>query len=140
MARILVVDDYKDAAASAALFLGMGDDGDEVRIAHTVDEANAIADLFRPDLLITEANLTRYPPKPHACGFCLGEEIMERHHIKGIVLTTLCQPRYVEKARRRGFARHLCKPCDPEVLRAVIKEVLGESDSCREPGGRTVSN
>jgi hypothetical protein len=113
--------------------------GYDVRIAYTAGEAKTIAESFRPDLLVTEAALIECPPEPRTCGFCLGKEIMKRYHCKGVMLTMLGLQPYVEKAKRRGFARHLGKPCEPAVLEAVNEEVLKENTSGRDRTSHTVS-
>jgi DNA-binding NarL/FixJ family response regulator len=127
MARILLVDHHRNAPDLRARLLTMkSSNRHEVRVAHTPEEANAIADLFHPDVLITEATLTGYPPEPKSCGFCLGQKIMARHGCKGILLTVLWEPKYLDKAKRRGFVRRLLKPCNSDVLMETVEEVLKE--------------
>jgi DNA-binding NarL/FixJ family response regulator len=136
MARILLVDDYKNAANSTALLLEMSCPRHEVCIAYTPRHGLRARGRVPPDLLITEATLTGYLPKPQTSGFCLVQKLMKQHHCKAILLTTLGQPHYVEKAKRRGFARHLLKPCVPTVLKAVVGEVLNEETAASNSFGR----
>lgn len=122
MVRILVVDDYRDVADSTAALLS--EDGHEVRVAYTPSEAHATAEAFKPDLLITEAMLFGYPPRPEFCGFSLGQEIMEKHTCRGIVLSTQLNKDHITKAKRHGFAHFVLKPFDPEAFSVTVAQVL----------------
>ena len=69
-ARILVVDDNRDAATSMAMMLRLM--GDEVRLAHDGIEAVQIAEAFRPRVILMDMGMPRLngyeatPPHPRA--------------------------------------------------------------------------
>ena len=65
--KVLVVDDYPDAAESAALLLRMH--GHDVRTAHRADDALRRTIEFQPDVVLMDIGL------PGKDGFQLGVEI-----------------------------------------------------------------
>lgn len=113
--KVLVVDDNRDAAESLALLIQL--DGHETRLAHDGLEALAVADAFRPDIVLLDIGL------PHLNGYEVAQRLRAAHwgaHLTLIALTGWGQREDRERAIHAGFDHHLTKPVDPEVLRSMI--------------------
>lgn len=124
MARILLVDSYRANATLYAHSLTLR--GHNVHTAYSPVEAFQFAELMRPELLIIDSTVDGYPPKPEFCGYCTGQKIMERHNCHGIMLSSIAEQKYADKAKRRGFARFIVKGADLELLDKEIRAVLRE--------------
>jgi signal transduction histidine kinase/CheY-like chemotaxis protein len=113
--RILVADDNRDAATSLALLLEM--EGHDVRRAYDGIEAVAIADEFRPDVVLLDIGM------PRLDGYGAARELRGREWAKDVLLLALTgwgQNEDKRLAREAGFDRHLTKPVDPNTLRELV--------------------
>jgi signal transduction histidine kinase/ActR/RegA family two-component response regulator len=109
--KVLVVDDNRDAADTAAALLEIT--GYEVRTAYDPASALAALDDFVPDVAVLDIGL------PGMSGYELAQRL--RAHPNGvacrlIALTGYGQADDVELAKRHGFDVHLTKPAQPDVL------------------------
>jgi CheY-like chemotaxis protein len=112
--RVLVVDDFPDAAATLAGLLEA--DGYQVRIAHSGDEALAIVEAQPPHCVILDINM------PGLDGDGLSARLRERYG-DDIVLIAVTGTGRDDRRVAETFARvdhYLVKPLDPAALRKAL--------------------
>jgi CheY-like chemotaxis protein len=123
-ARVLIVDDNRDAAQSLALMLDL--EGHEVRTAADGLEALEVAEVFRPKVVLLDIGM------PGIDGYETARRLRARPWAKSALLcaqTGWGQEDDKRKARSAGFDRHLVKPIDPEELNRILAEVCDEGRS-----------
>lgn len=109
--RILVVDDNRDTADSLALMLEAL--GHESRTAYDGAKAIALADEFRPDVILMDIGMPRFN------GFQAAQRIRAQPWADRVVLIAITgwdrdEDRLCSK--EAGFDAHLAKPVDLELL------------------------
>jgi PAS domain S-box-containing protein len=116
--RVLVVDDNLDGAHSMALMLELT--GGEVRTAHDGVEAVAVAEEFRPEVILMDVGM------PRMNGYEAVRRIRQAPWGRGvriIAMTGWGQERDRERSRAAGFDGHLVKPVNLPELEKMLKEV-----------------
>jgi two-component system, OmpR family, response regulator len=114
--RVLVVDDFPDAARAAAMLLRLL--GHEVATAHSGRDALAVAESFQPDIVILDVGL------PDLSGYDVARELRQRQrtpHVHIAALTGWGQPSDRIHALAAGFDQHVLKPADATKLKAIIQ-------------------
>jgi len=113
-ARILVVDDNKDAADTMAMLLRAK--GHEVCVAYDGVEGIGAASAFRPDIVLLDIGL------PKLGGHDVAREIRERFggSVLMVAITGLGQDEDRRRSMKAGFDHHFTKPLDPAVLDRLI--------------------
>jgi two-component system CheB/CheR fusion protein len=114
--RILVVDDYPKAAGLIARLL-QGEGFETV----AVESSKAALELCREqpfDLLISDIHM------PEMDGWELLREVRRECDMAGIAISGHTCPDAQEKSRAAGFAMHLNKPVELDVLLKSVREVL----------------
>jgi CheY-like chemotaxis protein len=117
-ARILIVDDNQDAAASLALLLNIA--GNETHTAHDGLQAIEAAARFRPDMIILDIGL------PKLNGYEACRRIREQPWGKNIVLVALTGWSLDEEnpqSKGAGFDHHLVKPVEFDALKGLLPQV-----------------
>ena len=146
MARILVVDDYRDTAESMAIWLKQL--GHAVNIARDGVEAIEIARRERPQYVLLDLGLPRLDGYQVASR--LRQELPEPLVI--IAVTGYGRDQDRRRALEAGCDHHLLKPVDPDVLMSLLsgkdngsetfvdKEsslpAVTGADACGDAGGR----
>ena len=117
--RILVADDEKPMAH--ALELKLSHEGFEVQTATNGDEALALIDEFKPQLLLLDLVM------PKKDGFAVLEELHERGNKIPIIITTnLGQEEDKQRVAKLGAKNYLVKSNTPiSAIVAEVKKVLG---------------
>ena len=118
-ARLLLVDDYRDALDMWAVYLRAR--GFDIATATDGLAAVCVAREIRPDLIVMDLTL------PGLNGCEAARQLRgwpETARIPIIATTGNTQPEELERARRVGFAAIMIKPCDPPGLVAEIERVL----------------
>ncbi|NML48150.1 response regulator [Ramlibacter sp. G-1-2-2] len=119
--RVLVVDDNADAAESLGVLMEM--EGHAAHIAHTGQEALAVAPEFRPDVVFLDIGL------PDVSGYDVARRLRampagERAML--VALTGWGTQEDRDRTRDAGFDRHLTKPAEltavEELLRAASQQ------------------
>jgi PAS domain S-box-containing protein len=113
--RVLVVDDNVDAAESLAMVLTF--DGHEARQAHDGAAAVAVAEQFRPDVVLLDIGL------PVMNGYEACRRLRQQPWGQSMLLVALTgwgQEEDREQSRDAGFDVHMVKPVDHELLLDVI--------------------
>lgn len=113
--RVLVVDDYPDAAESACMLLGLL--GHDCRPATCGRDALDEASRFAPEIAILDIGL------PDISGFELARELRRRLAGQPLFLAAVTgwgQPEDRIKAFAAGFNHHVLKPADLDKLTQII--------------------
>jgi CheY-like chemotaxis protein/nitrogen-specific signal transduction histidine kinase len=113
--RILIVDDYADAAESLALLLQM--EGHEVEIADCGIKALERAQIFDPHIVLLDIGL------PDMDGYEVAKRLRllkQTQPMTLIALTGYGRPEDIKKSRLAGFNHHLLKPMDFHKLLALL--------------------
>lgn len=116
--RILVVDDSHDSAESMSLLLQIH--GNETRSAHDGVEAVAMAEEFRPDVVLMDIGM------PRMDGYDACRRIRQRPWGRDVVLVALTGWGQAEDKRRSqeaGFDEHMVKPVDYAALMELLARV-----------------
>ena len=121
--KILVVDDYPDAADMTAHLLRL--EGYEVAAAYHGLQAVEVARDFNPDLVLLDINM------PIMDGYAAAKTLRrEQPSGKNLVLiahTANSTPSDVQSAIEAGFDRHVSKPVRGEALFSLIEAYLPQS-------------
>lgn len=115
-AHILLVEDHEDTARTLARLLEKS--GHRVKRAGRVSIALQMLDAERFDLLLSDVGL------PDRTGHDLMREVAERHQIPGIAMTGYAMDKDVQETRDAGFAEHLVKPVNIQMLKQIIQRIL----------------
>jgi PAS domain S-box-containing protein len=114
-ARILIVDDNPDTAASLQMLLDLT--GHETRIAHDGVEAVEAAERFRPQVVLLDIGL------PKLNGFDTCRRIRAQAWGKDIIIIALTgwgQEADRRKSKEAGFDHHMVKPVDYAALTKIL--------------------
>jgi len=118
-ARLLLVDDYRDALEMWAVYLRAR--GFDIQTAADGVSAVRIATETLPDLIVMDLILP-------GMGGCEAARRLraqpETSHIPIIATTGNTEPAEIERARHAGFVSIMIKPCDPPGLVSEIERVL----------------
>ena len=120
--KVLVIDDQADARELVRRVLE--DCSAEVITAATVEEALALIEAQRPDVLVSDIGM------PDADGFELLRRVRALGPDRGgkvpaIALTAFARTEDRTRALRAGFIVHVSKPVDPSELIATVASVAG---------------
>ena len=113
--RILVADDNVDSAATLTMLLEIM--GNEVRTSYDGMEALAVAEAFRPDLILLDIGM------PKLNGYEACRRIREQPWGKATVLIALTgwgQDEDKRLSREAGFDHHIVKPADLSDLEKLL--------------------
>ncbi|HYR51373.1 MAG TPA: response regulator [Candidatus Dormibacteraeota bacterium] len=117
--RVLLVEDNEDVAL--ALTVRLAGAGFEVRSVDTATGGIKALDVFEPDLVLLDLLV------PEGGGFSVLKALRKAPHTRRvpvIVMTGLEDRDYEAKIRNLGVNALLYKPCDPEALLAMAREML----------------
>lgn len=120
--RILVVDDNRDSATSLALLLRL--QGNSTRTAHDGLEAVAVAEEFRPDVVLLDIGL------PKLNGYDAARRIREQSWGKAmriVALTGWGQDEDRRKSQEAGFDAHLVKPVEHAALTGLLDDLSAKA-------------
>jgi PAS domain S-box-containing protein len=113
--RVLAVDDNVDAVESLALMLRL--QGQEVRVAYEAETAVALAEEFRPQVVLLDLAM------PGLDGYEVARRLRRLPGLEGTLLVALTgwgQEDDRRHSREAGFDLHLVKPVEPGVLRELL--------------------
>ncbi|HET7503358.1 MAG TPA: response regulator [Kofleriaceae bacterium] len=114
--RVLIVDDYPDAAETACTLLSLL--GHECRFATCGKDALIEAARFSPDVAILDIGL------PDLSGFELARELRRQFGGKPLYLAAVTgwgQPEDRARAMAAGFDHHVLKPADRNKLVTIME-------------------
>ncbi|HEX4268312.1 MAG TPA: ATP-binding protein [Steroidobacteraceae bacterium] len=116
--RVLIADDNRDAADSLSMLLSM--DGHDVRTVYGGHAAIAAIEMFRPDVALLDIGM------PEVDGYAAARVIRQAHGDRDIYLIAITgwgQQEDKLRALEAGFAMHVTKPVDPDLLRDLLRSV-----------------
>jgi DNA-binding response OmpR family regulator len=122
--RVLVVDDYPDAADSLALLLKLWHH--HVCVCRTGQQALEAASTYRPDVALVDLML------PGMSGYQLASRLRKLDALRRTVLiavTGLADKDSMSLAIDAGFSLFMVKPLDPDELRDVLAAVPSVAES-----------
>jgi DNA-binding response OmpR family regulator len=114
--RVLIVDDYPDAAESSSMLLTLL--GHQCRTALCARDAMIEATRFQPEIAILDIGL------PDLSGFDLARELRLQLAGRPLYLAAVTgwgQPEDRIKAIAAGFNHHVLKPADREKLTTILE-------------------
>jgi signal transduction histidine kinase len=117
--RVLVVED--DADTRDLLQIMLRNEGAEVRVTGSVEEALRLMESFRADLIVSDISM------PGEDGYAFVRRVRAQEWRRGgrvpaLALTAHARPEDADQARLAGFDAHLAKPVDPTEL---VREIAG---------------
>ena len=113
--RVLVVDDNPDTVTSLAILLEQS--GNEIQSAQDGLEAVAVAETFRPDIVLLDLGL------PKLNGYDTARRIRQQPWGKTMLLVAMTgwgQPEARRKSAEAGFNVHLVKPVGQDALMKLL--------------------
>jgi CheY-like chemotaxis protein len=120
--RVEVVDDNRDSADSLSMALAAM--GAEVRTAYDGAEAIAVAEEFRPDMIVMDIGM----PRMDGCEAARRIRNLESgRHVLLVALTGWNQSEDRQRTAEAGFDYHFVKPFDPAVLGTLLDEAVRSS-------------
>lgn len=128
--RILVVDDNRDTADSLALMLEAL--GHQARTAYDGARAIALADEFRPDVILMDIGMPRFN------GFQAAQRIRAQPWADRVVLIAITGWSRDEDrtcSKEAGFDAHLTKPVDLELLFRLLSAMNQPPSAVLEDDG-----
>ena len=112
--RILVVDDYAEAAEIACMLFDLL--GHECHCAHSGREALAQTAALKPDVVILDIGL------PDLSGYEVARELRANYpELYLVAMTGLGDREDVVRAYAAGFDEHLVKPTDESKLQKMLQ-------------------
>jgi len=115
--RILVVDDNRDSAETLTMLLELM--GNEMSVAYDGEQALAIANETKPDVVLLDIGL------PKMNGYDVARQIRQQPWGRNPVLVAITgwgQTEDKDLSRESGFDHHLVKPVDHDLLLKLIQE------------------
>jgi CheY-like chemotaxis protein len=122
--RVLVVDDYADAADALQLLLDAN--GFECRAMHDARDVCTIAAAWQPFAVVLDIAM------PGVDGLELARRLRaapDTAHMLLVACTGYASQLDRERARAAGFDAHCAKPLTPERLLALLKKVVAAPDA-----------
>jgi CheY-like chemotaxis protein len=118
--RVLVVDDYRDAAEALQLVLEM--DGFETRVVCDATEVCEVAQQWQPFAVVLDIAM----PGLNGCDVaCRLRANPRTAHMLLIAFTALTSTEDRARAQAAGFDAHCAKPLTPQRLLGVLQTVAG---------------
>jgi DNA-binding NarL/FixJ family response regulator len=119
--RVLIADDQRVVREGLGMVLGLLADVVVVGAASDGNEAVALAEQFRPDVVLMDLRM------PHCDGVQATRLLRERAPaVKIVVLTTYSDDRSVLEALRAGARGYLTKDASGAEIRAALQQVAGD--------------
>ncbi|MDP2274883.1 MAG: response regulator [Archangium sp.] len=115
--KVLVADDNEDASGSLSMALTFS--GHETRVANDGEQAFALAQEFRPDVMLLDISM------PLLDGHALARRIRAQPWGRGVLLIAVSGWGQAEDARRSreaGFDHHLVKPLEFEKVNKLLAQ------------------
>ncbi len=133
--RVLIVDDHRDTADTLASMLELL--GYDVRTAYDGASAIAVAEQFRPEVMLMDIGMPRFNgfqvPQRNRAQPWAGQVVL-------IAVTAWDREEDRRSSHDAGFDAHLCKPVDPEILFRLLRALNGLDDDGFDDAGASGPN
>jgi CheY-like chemotaxis protein/two-component sensor histidine kinase len=119
--KVLVVDDNKDVADTCSMLIELS--GHQVQMAYTGRSAIEIAELFRPQVILTDIGL------PDIDGYEFAQTVRATPWGKTAVLVAITgwgAPESKQQSALAGFNHHLTKPIDPRTIESLLASLAAD--------------
>jgi DNA-binding response OmpR family regulator len=119
--RVLIADDEPNIVTSLVFLMTKG--GYEVEVARNGDEALALLETFRPDLVLLDVMM------PRRSGYEICQKMRSRPdwaHVKVVMLSAKGREAEVSKGMSLGADAYVTKPFSNRELVAQVADLLGE--------------
>lgn len=119
--KVLVVDDNKDVADTCAMLIGLS--GHQVQVAYTGGDAIDIAEVFRPQVILTDIGL------PDIDGYEFAQRVRATAWGKTAVLVAITgwgAQESQQQSAMAGFNHHLTKPIDPKTIESLLASLAAD--------------
>jgi two-component system, chemotaxis family, CheB/CheR fusion protein len=116
--RVLIIEDNLDAAEGLHTLLGLF--GHRVEVAHEGVTGLALAQSFRPEVVLCDLGL------PGMSGYEIASAMRASEDLRStylVALTGFDQASDQQRTREAGFNRHITKPVDVPTLRQLLEDV-----------------
>jgi CheY-like chemotaxis protein len=113
--KVLVIDDNQDVADTCSMLIELS--GHQVKAAYTGGDGIAIAEMFRPQVILTDIGL------PDIDGYEFARKIRGTPWGKTAVLVAITgwgAEESQQQAAVAGFNHHLTKPIDPRTIESLL--------------------
>jgi CheY-like chemotaxis protein len=113
---VLIVDDNVAAAKTLSLVVRLS--GHDVRVAHDGREACGVAEVFLPQVIMSDIGM------PHMDGYQLAKWIRQQSwggHTTLVALTGWGQAEDQKRTKEAGFDYHLVKPAEPAEIERILQ-------------------
>ncbi len=118
MIRLLIVDDQALVREGMATLLGLEEDLEIIGQASHGDEAFALAEDLKPDIILMDIRM------PVCDGVMATKKIHQRHpQIKIVILTTFDDEEFILQALQAGASGYLLKDTPSEQVAAAVRTV-----------------
>lgn len=124
--RLLLVEDHEQTARIVMRLLKSA--GHEVQVADSVTKACRLADSQEFDLVISDIGL------PDGTGLEIMRHLSTRCSTPGIAVSGYGQPEDILRSLQAGFASHLVKPVDGQVLLETLQAVVNQAAGIASAG------
>lgn len=126
--KVLIADDEPNIVTSLEFLMNRG--GYQVQVARTGEEALALIESFRPDLVLLDVMM------PQRSGYEVCQRMRSREdwrHIKILMLSAKGREAEVSKGLSLGADAYVTKPFSNRELMARVGQLLGEGDAGAAP-------
>ena len=116
--RVLIVDDNRDASDMMAVMLGRW--GHDARAVYERPRALALAETFRPDVVLLALGL------PGMDGYAVADLLRQQPWSKDVKIYAVTGRGQAEDRQRSldsGFQEHIVKPVVPDKLKTMLAEL-----------------
>lgn len=125
--RVLIADDEPNIVTSLEFLMAKG--GYEVKVARNGEEALALVESFRPDLVLLDVMMPRHS------GYEVCQHVRSRPelaHIKIVILSAKGREAEVDKGLALGADAYVTKPFSNRELVARVGALLGEGGAAED--------
>ena len=120
--RLLLVDD--DALICESLAFALGGDYEVTRAGDRVAAVGELREGLRPDLALIDLGLPPVAHLPNEGFKLIGDLLAHAPQVRILVLTGQNEESNARRARALGAIELVPKPCEPELLRALLARAL----------------
>src|SRR3982751_3280282 len=120
--RLLLVDD--DPLINESLAFALASDYEVSRAGHRASAADQLRAGLKPDLALIDLGLPPVARLPNEGFKLIGDLLAHAPEVRILVLTGQNEDSNARRARALGAVDLVPKPCEPELLRTILRRAL----------------